>query len=230
MMKTIGLLGGTSWVSTIEYYRLLNSLVHKKLKKSHSAQIVLRSIDYENIKQYDYRDWHKIEGIMLSEIQKLSSCGVDCILICNNSLHKVYDNIVEHMKGSLPILHILDGVIEQAERRGIKKLLLLGTKFLLEDGFYKSRLENEGFEIIIPKRILRDKIQTIIVNELSKGNIEESSEKWIQELIDEHDSAEGVVVACTELPLIINAKNYKIPILNTLELQCEKAVKFALNI
>ena len=228
-MKTIGLLGGTSWVSTIEYYKLLNQIVVEKLGKQHSAKIVLNSIDYETIKKYNYQDWDKIGEVLMDEILKLDSFGVDCILICNNTLHKAYEDIEPHLYIDTPIFHIADCVGEYANKKKYKNLVLLGTKFTMEEDFYKKRLSSSfGLSIFTPEEKDRIEIQRIIQEELVKEKFLPETRDWFKNLIGSFNEIEGVILGCTELPLIIKQKDYQIPILNTMELHCEKAVSFAL--
>lgn len=227
-MKTIGLLGGASWVSTVEYYRHINRKVNERLGKNHSAKIILSSIDYEEIKQYNYQNWQKIGDILMDEILRLDACGVDCILICNNTLHKAFDDIKHHLYTETPIFHIVDCAGEYVATKKIKNILLLGTKFTMEDGFYQKRLANYGLHITTPSETERTEIQRIIQEELSKEIFNEKSKKWLQKMISQY-ACDGVIVACTELPLLIKQEDFQVPILNTLELHCEKAVNFALE-
>jgi aspartate racemase len=226
-MKTIGLLGGASWVSTIEYYRQINKKVNQRLGKNHSAKIILSSMDYEEIKRYNYQNWGKIGEILMNEILRLDSCNVDCMLICNNTLHKALDDIEFHLYVEAPIFHIVDCVAEYAKLKKLKNLLLIGTKFTMEDGFYAKRLEKYGMKVSIPGEEERNEIQRITQEELAKEKFLEQSKKWFQKIIAEYP-CDAVVVGCTELPLIVKQEDYSIPILNTLDLHCEKAVNFSL--
>ncbi len=227
-MKTIGLLGGTAWISTIEYYRLLNQKVQSQLGKSHSARIILNSIDYEEIKQYNYQNWAEIERILKNEILRLNACDVDCILICNNTLHKAYDAIADDLRIQTPVFHIAECAGAHAKSKQLKEVLLLGTKFTMEEEFYKKQLESTGLKVVIPERHDRNNIQHIIQEELSKGIFNSNSRKWFQQVISQH-SCDGVILACTELPLLIQQKDYDMPILNTVDIHCETAVAFSLS-
>lgn len=227
-MKTIELLGGAAWVSTIEYYRHINKKVHDRLGKHHSAKIILSSMDYEEIKQYNYQNWEKIGDILLDEILRLDSCNVDCILICSNTLHKALNDIKSDLYIEAPIFHIVDCVGEYAQAKNFKTLLLLGTKFTMENGFYHKGLEKYGMNITTPSEDERNEIQRITQEELSQEKFTAESKKWFQELVGKYP-CDAVVVGCTELPLLIKQEDYSIPILNTLELHCEKAVNFSLE-
>ncbi|MFA6184420.1 MAG: amino acid racemase [Parcubacteria group bacterium] len=227
-MKIIGLLGGTSWVSTVEYYRQINKKVNERLGKNHSAKIILSSMDYEEIKQYNYQNWEKIEDILTDEIMKLDSCKVDCMLICNNTLHKALDDIKPYLYAEAPIFHIVDCVGEYAKKNNFKNILLFGTKFTMEDGFYHKKLKEYGLNIITPAEDERMEIQRITQEELAKEKFTDVSRKWFQEIVAKYP-CDAVVVGCTELPMIIKQEDYNIPILNTLDLHCEKAVNFSLE-
>lgn len=226
-MKTIGLLGGTAWVSTIEYYRRLNQKVNARLGKNHSAKIILSSIDYETIKKFNYENWEKIGEVLLEEILKLDSCNVDCILICNNTLHKAYDTIAPHLSIETPVLHIVDCVANHIKQQNMSNILLLGTKFTMEDGFYHKRLENFGIKVVTPDESERNEVQRISQEEISREIFSEASKEWFKKVISKY-ACEGVILGCTELPLLITQKDYQVPIFNTLDLHCEKAVEFAL--
>lgn len=228
-MKTIWLLGGASWVSTVEYYRRINKKIHEQLGKNHSAKIILRSMDYEDIKQYNYKNWDKIEEKLMDEIFILSSCPVDCILICNNTLHKALDSILPHLNLEVPILHIVESVGEHMKVMNYKKPLLIGTKFTMEDGFYREGLEKYWFYTTLPEAPDREEIQRIIVEELSREVTSETSKKWLQDMIHRYD-CDSVVVACTELPLIIKQEDFEnIAIVDTLEVHVDRAVAFSLE-
>lgn len=226
-MKTIGLLGGTSWVSTVEYYRQINKKINERLGKNHSAKIILSSMDYEEIKQYNYQNWEKIEDILMDEIMKLDNCNVDCMLICNNTLHKALDDIKSNIYTETPIFHIVDCVGEYAQKNNFKNILLLGTKFTMENGFYHEGLKKYNIDIVTPVEDERIEIQRITQEELAKEKFTTESKKWFQKIVAKYP-CDAVVVGCTELPMIIKQEDYDIPILNTLDLHCEKAVNFSL--
>lgn len=227
-MKTIGLLGGLGWVSTIEYYRNLNQKVNKTLGKHHSAKIILNSIDHESVRQFDYNEWDKIAEILKEGILQLDSFGADCILICNNTLHKAFDLISSSLNTKAPVFHIVDCVGEYAVQQNLNKLLLLGTKFTMEDGFYHNRLKNFGLEVITLDESDRLEVNRVIQEELLKNIFKDGSKKWFQDMIKKYD-CDAVTLGCTELPLLIKQEDYKTPILSSVELHCQKAVDFALK-
>jgi aspartate racemase len=227
-MKTIGLLGGMSYVSTIDYYRYINRKVHQALGKKHSAKIILNSIDYQELKKFDYKDWDKAGSVLLSEIVKLDRCGVDCILICNGTQHKAFDQIESGLRIKTPIFHIVDCVGEYAVAHKFKNLLLLATQFTMEDDFYSGRLrEKFNLDTVIPSEEDRVEIQRIIQEELVKEKFLESSKLKIIEIINKH-SCDAIILGCTELPLLIQQKDSPTPLLNTVEIQCDKAIQFSL--
>ncbi len=227
-MKTIGLLGGLSYLSTIDYYKQINSMVNAALGERHSAKIILNSLDYQELKKYDNKDWDSISGILGREIHKLDGSGVDCILVCNNTLHKAIDRICNQWQIKATFFHIVDCLGHFAVDRKHQKLLLLGTRFTMEDGFYANRLRDSfGLDVITPDSAERESIQFIIMQELVKGILSEKSKQWLLKTIANY-SVDGVILGCTELPLIIYQNDIALPILNTVDIHCKKAVEFAL--
>lgn len=227
-MKTIGLLGGMSYVSTIDYYRYINRKVHEKLGQKHSARIILSSIDYQELKKYDYKDWDKAADVLMDEILKLASCGVDCILICNNTQHKAFDQIESDLYIDVPVFHIVDCVGEYAVAHKFKNLLLLGTQFTMEDKFYSDRLAKKfNLNIIVPAEKDRVEIQRIVQEELVKEKYLDKSRKALLDIIGRHN-CDAVILGCTELPSLVQPKDCAVPLLNTVEIHCDKAISFAL--
>lgn len=225
-MKTIGLLGGMSWPSTIEYYRFLNQLTQEKLGGYHSANVLLYSIDYHEIKTRYANGWDEIPDLLKRELEKLIKLGPDCIIICNNTLHKAFDLIEPDMALSIPIFHIVDVTGKHAKKKKLHNLLLLGTQFTMEDGFFQRKLERCGLTVRIPEsqdRIEIQKVQT----KLAKGLMENNFHDRFHKIISKHSEVDAVVLACTEIPLVVKQKDYDIPILNPSELQCRRAFEFA---
>jgi aspartate racemase len=225
-MKTIGLLGGTSWPSTIEYYRILNELAQEKLCGFHSANLLLYSIDYHDIKNRYHEGWDEIPILLKNEIEKLVQMGPDCIMICNNTLHKAFDEIKAELNLRIPIFHIVEITGEYAIKNHCKNLLLLGTKFTMEDGFYQNTLHKFGLATEIPDLDDRIKIQDV-QTELAKGELNEDFRKAFRQIITKYDHLDAVILACTEIPLAVNQKDFDIMILNPSDLQCRKAFEFA---
>ncbi len=169
-MKTIGLLGGTGWSSTIGYYTLLNQLMHARLGGHHSAKVLLKSIDYENLWS-SYGNDQKASHLLEEELAGLIALKPDCIIICCNTLHKYYDMIKDKLNSSIPVMHAVDLVAQHANDHGYRKILLLATKFTMEDGFFAKKLENAGIEVVIPtqeeRNILRDIHGQLMVNNVT---------------------------------------------------------------
>jgi len=227
-MKTIGLLGGTSWPSTIEYYKILNQLVQDRLGGHHSAKLILFNIDYHEIKQHYNKGWDKIPTLLKKELVKLNNLKPDCILICNNTLHKAYDIIENELTLDIPLFHMLKITAQTAKNNNLNKLLLLGTKFTMEDDFFRNHLEKQNLKVIVPNLQERDEIQ-VFQSKLSKGIIENSAKEYFINLLIKYNEVDAVVLGCTELPLVINQKDIKQYILNPLELQCKEAFEYAIK-
>ncbi len=225
-MKTIGLLGGTSWPSTIEYYRRLNELAQQKLGGHHSAKVLLYSMDYHQIKsRYDGR-WAEIPDLLKRELEKLIQLGPDCIVICNNTLHKALDLIESELALDIPLFHIIDVTAEHAQKKKLKNLLLLGTQFTMEDGFFQRKLERYGLRVSIPEAGDRMEIQQM-QTALARGELENNFRDRFYKIISKHSRMDAVVLACTEIPLVVKPKDYNLPLLNPGELQCQQAFEFA---
>lgn len=228
-MKMIGLLGGTSWHSTIEYYRILNRLAQEKFGGFHSANLLLRSIDYHDIKSRYYDGWNEIPLLLKKEIEAFIHLAPDCLLICNNTLHKAFDQIESDLRLSTPVFHIVDAVGRFAQTQKLKHLLLLGTKFTMEDGFYQRRLE-EQFDLVIEIPNLQERIAIqAIQSQLAKGILEEEFRLYFVNLIRNYSAVDAVILACTELPLAIHQSNVDVVILNSIEHQCKEAFEFAIS-
>jgi aspartate racemase len=226
-LKTIGLLGGTSWPSTIEYYRILNEFAQEMLGGFHSANLLLRSIDYHEIKSRYYDRWSEIPALLEQEIKAFVALGPDCLVICNNTLHKAFDVIEEELALPIPVIHIVKATGRAARSKNLRRLLLLGTKYTMEDGFYHRGLEQFGLQVETPAEEDRVKIQHI-QSQLARGIMMEEFRSFLATLIQKHSGLiDAVVLACTELPLAIHQKDSAIPILNPTELQCREAFEVA---
>jgi len=227
-MRLIGLLGGTSWPSTIEYYRILNETVQQRLGGYHSANLLLRSIDYHNIKkQYD-NGWDKIPSLLEAALKDLDSRDPDCILICNNTLHKAYDIVVSRLDLHVPVIHIVDAVGRAASQKGFKRLLLLATKFTMEDGFYAERLNRFGCDVTIPAAKERLQIQEI-QSQLANGQTDARFRDYFRNLLAQYTEVDAVILGCTELPLAVGNSEATQPLLNPIALQCAEALEFAID-
>ncbi|EGK8009646.1 aspartate/glutamate racemase family protein [Campylobacter sp. RKI_CA19_01116] len=208
-MKTIGLIGGMSYESTLSYYEIINKLTNEKLGKLHSAKIVLTSVDFEEIEECQRKnDWQKASEILTQHALLLQKCGVDFILICTNTMHKCYENIQKNIQ--IPILHIAKAMLLELQEQNINKVLLLGTKYTMQEDFYKQLLINSKIEVFIPKNDDILKLNDIIFNELCKGIINKDSKKYLDDLITQFPEAQGVILGCTELGLIVKESSKKL--------------------
>jgi len=232
-MKKIGLLGGTSWPSTIPYYEHLNRMAHEHQGGFHNARLALHNVNYHRMKSSYQTDggWDKIPGLLNAEIDQLCSYQPDCIVICNNTLHKALDILQDQnlCQTEIPYIHIIDAVAKAAIDRKNETLLLLGTQFTMEDGFYARKLKNKyGLSIDIPNEVHRGEIQDM-QTAISQGNIEESFTARFEKMLSEYRSYDGVILACTELPLAITAQNCPLPIIDPIYEQCKAAIDFAFS-
>ncbi len=225
-MKTIGLLGGTSWPSTIDYYRILNELAQERFGGHHSADLILRSIDYHEIKSQYHEGWEEIPALLGAELSHLARLQPACILLCNNTLHKALDALGSSLDLGVPVMHIVRETGARARDAGIRNVLLLGTKFTMEDGYYARELEQFGLTVSIPEAAERDEIQ-IIQSELARGRMELSYREYFDALLRRYASLDAAVLACTELPLAIEPSTAPMAILNPTRIQCEAAFRFA---
>jgi aspartate racemase len=229
-MKTIGLLGGTSWPSTIEYYRLLNEMAQARLGGFHSASLLLKSIDYHEIKGRYYDRWDEIPALLEAEIRAFAALaprGPDCLVICNNTLHKAYDTIEPGLALAIPVFHIVKVTGAAARAKNARRVLLLGTRFTMEDGFYHRGLEAFGLQVVTPDAADRSAIQAI-QSELARGVAKSGFRTQMAALIAKHAGAvDAVVLACTELPLAVSQAESSLPVINPTEEQCRAAFAFA---
>jgi len=229
-MKVIGLIGGMSWNSTLEYYRVINELVAGKLGGLHSAHIVLYSLDFDQIEraQREAR-WDDAATILVKAGTALKQAGADFLVICTNTMHKVADVVAE--RTDLPVLHIGDAVGNAVTEQGLHKVGLLGTRFVMEGQFYRDRLQKRfGIAVLVPGEEEQAMVHRIIYDELCHGEIRASSRRVCLEIIERLTgrSAEGIVLACTELPLLIRPADVRVPVFDTTRLHAEAAVKLAM--
>lgn len=227
-MKTIGLLGGTGWSSTIGYYKLLNELVGERLGGYHSAKILLKSIDYHTIMTYYGKDHKKVAEILQQELSELIELKPDCLIVCCNSLHKYYDMIEKDLKVTIPMFHAVNLVAEHLVNKGYNQVLFLATKFTMEDGFFAKILEQKGIRVTIPMPEERDKMQ-IIHSELMQNRVTEESRNYFSGLIAKHRNLDAVVLGCTEYPLVADHTNSDLPIVDPVYLQAIHAVDYVLS-
>ena len=230
-MKTIGLIGGMSWESSLEYYRIINEQVKEKLGGHHSAKSLMYSLDFDLIEKLQQQEkWDELTSIMIKAAQGLEEGGADFVLICTNTMHKMAEDVQDNI--NIPLLHIADTTAERIKEKDLKKIGLLGTNFTMEEDFYKGRLTNKhGLEIIVPKKEYRQIIHQIIYQELCLGQIKPSSKDQYIEIINKlvDSGAEAVILGCTEIPLLVQQEDVNIPLFDTTSIHAETAVEFALK-
>ena len=228
-MKTIGLLGGMSWESTLGYYRAINEGVKKVLGGLHSAKIVMYSVDFEPIEKLQHAgDWEGTARILSEAAQSIQAAGADFLLICTNTMHKVALEIEAAIQ--IPLLHIADATAEILVNEGIKSVALLGTAFTMEQEFYKGRLINSyGLQVVVPHKDDRQIVHKIIYQELCLGKIESDSKAEYLRIIDAlaAQGAEAVILGCTEIGILVNQTDTKVRLLDTTAIHAEKAVEYA---
>ncbi|WP_221393064.1 aspartate/glutamate racemase family protein [Dyadobacter sp. NIV53] len=227
-MKRIALLGGTSWPSTIEYYTKLNQLINQELGGHHSCPMILYNIDYHEIKSGYANGWNEIPGLLKTEIENILKLNPDGLIICNNTLHKAFDLIKNEMHIQVPVFHIIDLTKTYILENNWQRVLLLGTKFTMEDDFFKQPLIDAGIQVEIPDLHERIEIQEI-QSELAKGIITKEYEEYFQKLTNKYVDYDAFILACTELPLAFEKVNSKPVLINTITLQCQKAIEFIIN-
>lgn len=221
--RPIGILGGTSWPSTIEYYRTLNELAQHRLGGFHSANLLLRSIDYHPIKRHYHTGWEFIPDLLGTELRELAQYHPCCILIANNTLHRAYDQIEQQLNFTVPVVHIVDAVGARAQALGMRTVLLLATSFTMEDGFYAARLARFGLHTVVPDARDRATVQGF-QNRLAQGEpCQAECAPFFSELIARYRDLDAVVLGCTEIPLVVSAQNSVLPVLDSGRIQCERA-------
>ena len=230
-MKIIGLLGGMSWESTVGYYRAINEGVKKSLGGLHSAQIAMYSVDFAPIEKLQQAgDWDGTAKILARAASGIEAAGADCLLICTNTMHKVADTIAAAI--GIPLLHIADATAEVLVAKGIKTVGLLGTAFTMEEDFYKGRLsDNFGLKVLVPDDTDRQLVHRVIYQELCLGRTESASKAEFLRIMGglAAAGAEGIILGCTEIGMLVNQIDTPIPLYDTTAIHAAKAVAFALG-
>lgn len=215
-MKTIGLIGGMSWESTITYYQVINTVIKERLGGLHSSKCILYSVDFQEIEECQSSgNWEKSAEILSDAAIKLQDAGADFIVICTNTMHKVADKIQE--KIHIPLINIANVTAEVLKEKGIKKVALLGTKYTMEQDFYKNIIINNGIEVLIPNEEDRIIVNNTIFNELCVGIVSDSSKKAFLSIIDKlgKQGVDGIILGCTEIDLLIKQNDTSIPLFDT---------------
>ncbi|MCD7994841.1 MAG: aspartate/glutamate racemase family protein [Clostridia bacterium] len=229
-MKTIGLIGGMSWESTVPYYQIINEEVKHRLGGLHSAKIILYSVEFDEIEKCQSRgNWEKSGDILGKAAQSLEAAGADFILICTNTMHKVAPQIASMIH--VPIIHIADATADELQKNQIEKVGLLGTKYTMTQDFYKKKLIDRGIDVVIPDDTDIDVINDIIFHELCLGKIKEESRIKFQNIIEslKKKGANGVILGCTEIGLLIHQSDSSLPVYDTTLIHAKKAAEIALD-
>jgi aspartate racemase len=230
-LKTIGLIGGMSWESSIEYYRIINEATKAKLGGLHSAKSLMVSVDFAEIETLQHQGkWAEAARVLIETAKDLENGGADFIVLCTNTMHKVADDIQANV--NIPLLHIADATAQMVKEAGIQKIGLLGTRFTMEEEFYKGRLSQKyGLSVSVPNASQRDTIHRVIYEELVLGRIEQNSKEQyvdiIRQMIDL--GAEGIILGCTEIGLLIHDQDSPVPLFDTTRIHAEAAVEYALQ-
>lgn len=230
-MRTLGLLGGMSWESTVPYYRLINQQVKAELGGLHSAQLILYSVDFQQIEQMQAQgEWQRAGQVLGEAAAALKRAGAEAVVLCTNTMHKVADKI--ERLGGLPLLHIADATGQAVQAQGIQRVALLGTRFTMEEPFYKARLaERFGLEVVVPEAADRETVHRIIYQELCLGIINDASRAAYQAIIRklEAQGVGGIILGCTEIALLVGAQDAQVPVFDTTALHAAAAVRYALG-
>lgn len=223
-MKTIGLIGGMSWESTAEYYRIVNETVKKELGGLHSAKVLMYSVDFDEIEKCQaLGEWDKSADILAVAAENLEKAGADFIVICTNTMHKTAPQIQKRI--SIPIIHIAEATADELKKHGIGKVALLGTKYTMTQDFYKDKIKEAGIEVLIPDGDDIETVNSVIYDELCLGIISEESKKKYIEIIDKlaKRGAQGVILGCTEIGLLIKQEDTSLPVFDTTLIHAVKA-------
>ena len=229
-LKIIGLIGGMSWESTVTYYKIINETVKEKLGGLHSAKCILYSVDFQEIEECQANgNWEKSGKILGEAANNLEKAEADFIVICTNTMHKVVNQIKE--KISIPILHIAEMTAEKILEKGLKNIALLGTKYTMEQDFYKSKLIEKGINVIIPDKNDIEIINKVIYDELCLGIINSNSKKKFLEIVDKlrNKGSEGIILGCTEIGLLIKNEDTDVPLFDTAIIHAEQAAMYSIK-
>lgn len=229
-MKLLGLIGGTSWVSTIDYYRLINQGVNEKLGGLNFAECIIHSFNYADIKKNnDANDWDATLKMMTTAGQNLKNSGAKAIVLCANTMHLIADQLEQNIQ--LPVIHIATATANAIEAGGFKKVGLLGTKFTMEQAFFRDKLTEKNIEVVIPGDKERDFIHYSIFEELGRGIMKPETKSFYIDVMHKlaGQGAEGIILGCTEIPLLISSEDVNIPLFDTTQIHSKAAVEFVLS-
>jgi aspartate racemase len=229
-MKTIGLIGGLTWLSSLDYYRMLNEMVNERKGGVEAGKIILYSVNFAEIKTLTETDqWDKIEELISAAAKKVELAGADCILLGANTMHKIADAVQSAV--NIPLIHIAEETAKEIGQRGLKKVALLGTKYTMQLDFYKNKLAEKGITTLIPGEEDIQYINGAIYNEMGKGIFLPATKDRFKEITTalEEQGAEGVILGCTEIPILIKQSDVTIPVFDTTRIHAQAAVDFALS-
>ena len=230
-MKTIGLIGGMSWESSIEYYRIINETARDRLGGFHSARSIMYSVDFAEIETLQQQGrWEEATELMITAARRVEDGGADFVVICTNTMHKMADDVQRHI--NIPLLHIADATAERIKAQGMGRIGLLGTKFTMEEDFYRGRLvEKHGLDVFIPDEEGREIVHRVIYDELCLGEIKPSSKAQYVSIMENlvGDGAEGIILGCTEISLLVGQEDSPVPLFDTTRIHAVAAVEFALE-
>lgn len=229
-MKRIGLLGGMSWESTSEYYRLINQEIQRKLGGLHSAECLLISVNFAEIERYQsLNEWEKAAKVLGDAAMRLEMAGAEFIVICSNTMHKVAQEVEKFIR--IPILHIAEATVTRIKQQGIENIGLLGTAYTMEQNFYKGTLESQGLRIMTPGQTDREKINQIIFEQLCLGQLLPESRAFFHEVIEKlkEQGAEGIILGCTEIGLLVKQEKVCLPVFDTTSIHAVEAVNISLG-
>lgn len=229
-MKTIGLIGGMSWESTVTYYQIVNETVKRELGGLHSAKVLLYSVDFAEIEEYQAKgEWDKSARVLSQAAINLEKAGADFIVICTNTMHKVAPEIQKEI--SIPVIHIAEATADELRKHGITKVGLLGTKYTMTQEFYKSKLTEVGIDVLIPDEEGIAVVNDVIYKELCLGIVAEESKKKYLSIIEDlvRKGAQGVILGCTEIGLLIGQEDTALPVFDTTQIHATKAALLAIE-
>jgi aspartate racemase len=229
-MKRIGLLGGMSWESTIEYYRLVNELVAERLGGLHSADCLLRSVDFADIEVLQREDrWDEAGGVLAREAQQLEAAGAELLVLCTNTMHKLVPQITAAI--GIPFVHIADTTADAVRTAGLTRVGLLATAYTMEQEFYVGRLREHGLEVVVPDAADRRIVHDVIYQELCVGIVADASREEYRRIMRAlaADGAQGILLGCTEIDLLVGAADSPVPVFDTTRLHAEKAVELSVG-
>jgi len=230
-MKTIGLIGGMSWESSIEYYRIINETVRAKLGGLHSAKSIMYSVDFAEIEVLQHQGkWDEAAELMIAAAKNVENGGADFVIICTNTMHKMADEVQKRIQ--IPLLHIADATAKTIKARGLRRIGLLGTKFSMEEDFYRGRLaEKHRLEVLIPTTEEREIVHRVIYDELCVGKIDRASKEQYISIMDRlvKNGAEGIILGCTEITLLVRDEDSHVPLFDTTNIHAVAAVEYALD-